>query len=91
MKIAKEVWIFTLFSLILSYFLIGLVSADTPVLYWDEVVSFFIDLDLFGDTNAHQGNLTNVSYIKLNEVSGVCDLTINHSICSNLTGTYITG
>lgn len=41
--------------------------------------------------NIETKNITNVSYIKLNEVVGACDLTINHSICSNATGTYIVG
>lgn len=36
------------------------------------------------------GNIT-ATYIKLNEVSGLCDLTVNHTICSNVTGTYIVG
>src|SRR5690606_24739545 len=41
--------------------------------------------------NVETMNITNISYIKLNEVAGNCDLTVNHSICSNATGTYIVG
>ncbi len=32
-----------------------------------------------------------VDYIKLNSIAGACDLTVNHTICSNATGTYIVG
>lgn len=41
--------------------------------------------------NFNQNNLTNVTYIKFNRILGACDLTINGSICSNATGTYIVG
>lgn len=34
---------------------------------------------------------TTTNYIKLNETTGACDLTINGTICSNATGTYIVG
>jgi hypothetical protein len=38
-----------------------------------------------------QKNLTNVSYIQLNNIGGVCDLSVNGTICKNATGTYIIG
>lgn len=44
-----------------------------------------------GNINMGTNNLTNVSYIRLNNVTGSCDLTINHSICSNMTGSYWVG
>jgi hypothetical protein len=37
------------------------------------------------------GNITNATYITMYEKSGACNLNINHSICSNATGTYIIG
>jgi len=36
-------------------------------------------------------NITNTGYIKFTKITGPCDLTINGSICSNSTGTYIVG
>ena len=53
---------------------------------------WFTDVDVSGgNINMNTGNITNVTYFKLNEVSGACDITVNHTICSNATGTYITG
>ena len=45
----------------------------------------------FIGTQVIQGNLENVTYFRLNETAGACNLNINHSICSNATGTYIIG
>jgi hypothetical protein len=45
---------------------------------------------IINSTGTLTANLS-VTYIKLNEVSGICDLTRNHTICSNATGTYIKG
>lgn len=36
-------------------------------------------------------NITNVSTVRFNKISGPCDLSLNGSICSNATGTYIVG
>lgn len=35
-------------------------------------------------------NLT-INYIRINEIGGACDLTVNHSICSNASGSYWVG
>jgi hypothetical protein len=48
-------------------------------------------LNMFKNLDMGSNNITNVSYIKLNEISGACDLTINGSICKNSSGLYITG
>lgn len=51
----------------------------------------------FGFNNFNgTGNFTTTGSIKpnsirMNEISGACDLTINHSICSNASGTFIVG
>ena len=53
---------------------------------------WFTNLDVSGgNIEMNTGNITNVTYIKLNEVSGACDLTRNHTICSNLSGTFFIG
>lgn len=39
----------------------------------------------------YNGNVTINMYAKLNEQSGACDLSQNHTICSNASGTYIIG
>lgn len=72
----------------------------------DKYISFFVNsfmtpiwvmnitstgLNMFKNLDMGSNNITNVSYIKLNEISGACDLTINGSICKNSTGLYITG
>jgi hypothetical protein len=41
--------------------------------------------------NMSYKNITDVNYIKFQKIAGACDLTINGSICSNSTGTYIIG
>lgn len=41
--------------------------------------------------NFNQNNLTNISIIKMTENNFACSLNINHTICSNATGTYIIG
>jgi len=48
------------------------------------------DAIINGDLNV-TGNITDVNYIKLDDIGGACDLTINGSICTNATGTYIVG
>ena len=42
------------------------------------------------NVNLSSNNLS-ASYLRLNEISGACDLTINHSICANSSGIYVTG
>jgi hypothetical protein len=44
-----------------------------------------------GNVNMSNKNITTINYIKFNKVTGACDLTLNGSICSNTTGTYIVG
>jgi hypothetical protein len=53
--------------------------------------AWFTNLDLNGTIQMNQGNITNATYIIMNEKSGACDLTINHSWCSNITGSYFVG
>jgi hypothetical protein len=53
--------------------------------------AWFTNLDLNGTIQMNQGNITNATYIIMNEKSGACDLTINHSICSNSSGTFLIG
>lgn len=53
--------------------------------------AWFINLDLNGTLEMNKGNITNVSYIKLDNVTGNCDLSINGTICKNSTGVYIVG
>lgn len=50
-----------------------------------------VDIDMNGTLQMNTGNITNSSYIRFNQISGACDLTITHSICSNATGMYIVG
>jgi len=52
---------------------------------------YFKDIDINGTIQMNQGNITNMSYIINTEINGACDLTKNHSRCSNVTGTYIIG
>jgi len=55
----------------------------------------FLPLDgtgaMTGNLDVNENNLTDVSYIKFKKIAGSCDLTINGSICSNASGTYIVG
>ena len=44
-----------------------------------------------GNINMSYNNITEPSYIIMKEISGSCDLTINHSICYNQTGGYFIG
>jgi len=44
-----------------------------------------------GNLNFSNSNITNPTYIIMNEKSGACDLTINHSWCSNISGSYFVG
>jgi hypothetical protein len=44
-----------------------------------------------GNLNFSNSNITNPSNIVMKEISGACDLTINHSFCSNITGSYWVG
>lgn len=41
--------------------------------------------------NMNTFNVLNMSYLIATEISGACDLTINHSKCSNVSGTYVIG
>lgn len=47
----------------------------------------------FGEITSVNANLTNatVGSIRLIKIPEQCDLTVNGSICSNTTGTYIVG
>jgi hypothetical protein len=49
------------------------------------------DIDVNNTIQMNRGNITNSSYIIMNEITGGCNLRINHSICSNATGTYLVG
>lgn len=44
-----------------------------------------------GNLNFSNSNITNPASIIMKEISGACDLTINHSICSNSSGTFLIG
>ena len=44
-----------------------------------------------GNLNFSNSNITNPNSIVMKEISGACDLTINHSICTNLSGMWIIG
>lgn len=45
----------------------------------------------FDNSNITTTGIISASYIRLNELNGACDLTINHSWCSNSTGSYFVG
>ena len=43
------------------------------------------------DTNFTDNDITDISYIKLHDIGGACDLSVSGYICMNETGTYIVG
>ena len=64
----------------------------------NKIIKFFVggvttSNEIFNVTTSGIQSKANItaSYFKLNEGSGACDLTRNHTICSNLSGTFIIG
>ena len=64
----------------------------------NKIIKFFVggvttSNEIFNVTTSGIQSKANItaSYFKLNEGSGDCDLTRNHTICSNLSGTFIIG
>ena len=67
-------------------------SADDDTIFDNTNVCYINQTNIFTENqNFSNNNLTDIFYIKLNDIGGACDLTINGSICSNASGTYIVG
>ena len=66
-------------------------SPDTDTnLTEDNVEAYIFDNDNTANLNLTGYNVT-TNYLKLNNIGGICDLSVNGTICSNATGTYIVG